>query len=128
MTMSTTIPQQGQAALAITPQERIDRLAMVSAEQMAAALKILAGYDPAALDFVLDAAEPCDEDGDPDASDEAEPHCAVCGADVGIFLKFGLDWRHYHGDGTTTGPIEVFDAGHDPVVTWLPAEDLPARR
>ena len=26
--------------------------------------------------------------------------------------------RHYLGDATATGQIEVFDPGHDPVVAW----------
>ena len=45
--------------------------------------------------------------------------------DIGVFLRYGIDWRHYFGD-VTTGQIEVFDPGHDPVVAWrLPG--IPAK-
>ena len=55
---------------------------------------------------------------DEDPCQEPEPFCAECGADIGIFLRYGTDWRHYLGDVTTTGQIEVFDPGHDPIVAW----------
>jgi hypothetical protein len=62
--------------------------------------------------------------------------CGIRGEEIGIFLRLGLDWRHYRetresglvGDqdrlsGTGIGQIELFDPGHAPVVTWrLPAE------
>ena len=38
----------------------------------------------------------------------------LSGASIGIFLSFGTDWRHYLGDGTITGEIEVFDLGNYP--------------
>jgi hypothetical protein len=57
---------------------------------------------------------------------EPEPYCVICGADAGIFLRLGLDWRHYRGDGTTAGQIELFDAGHTPIIAWRPAPALTA--
>jgi hypothetical protein len=114
------VDQQGAAA-----RERLDRLRFLLPEQMADGLTWLAGYDPEVFDAVLDAVEPCDEGGDPDAGEDAEPFCVLCGAGVGIFLKFGLEWRHYRGDGTVAW-CEVYDAGHEPVVAWRPAEAVAA--
>jgi hypothetical protein len=131
MTMRVIVSQPDPAVLStgkqgISPQERLDRLASVDADRMAAALTFLAGYDTGTFDAILDAVEPCDADPDPDAGEDAEPCCAECGADIGIFLRFGLDWRHYRGNGTTAGRIEVFDAGHVPIVAWRPARDVVA--
>src|SRR5271165_6941512 len=88
---------------------------------MATALTWLAGFSPSVFDATLDATEPCTDDDTPDPAEHPEPFCAVCGSDVGIFLRFGLDWRHYRGDGTTVGLIELFDPGHTPVIAWRPA-------
>ena len=56
------------------------------------------------FDAVLDAAEPCPAVAS-DRSGEPEPFCLQCGADIGIFLKVGLDWRHYRGE--TLADIEL---------------------
>jgi hypothetical protein len=64
------------------------------------------------FDAVLDAVDPWVGDG----SDEPAPFCSRCGADIGIFLKFGLDWRHYQG--VTVSEVELFDPSHAPVVAW----------
>ena len=45
---------------------------------------------------------------DEDLGQEPEPFCAECSADIGIFLRYGTDWRHYLGD-VSAGQIEVFD-------------------
>ena len=127
--MHTTISHRGQATLtpgAMDPRERLDRLRMFSPDQLTAGLTWLAGYDPKTFDVVLDAVEPCTDDEARETRDEAEPFCAECGAAIGIFLRLGLDWRHYRGDGTTIGQIELFDAGHTPVVAWRPANDVIA--
>ena len=83
------------------PQDRMDRLAATSAEQMAFALAFLIGFAPETFDAALDAAEPCSDD--LIGPDEAEPRCAQCDSPIGIFLKHGLTWQHYQGDGTTVG-------------------------
>jgi hypothetical protein len=44
------------------------------------------------------------------------PFCEKCGADIGIFLRFGFDWRHYRN--TANGDIELFDPGHAPRLAW----------
>ena len=71
---------------------------------------------PAVCDAMLNKTE-FDGVDDEDPRQEPEPFGAECGADVGIFLRYGTDGRHYMGD-VTTGQIEVFDPGHDPVVAW----------
>ncbi|HEX3957495.1 MAG TPA: hypothetical protein VHZ03_12830 [Trebonia sp.] len=75
------------------PQDRMDRLAATSAEQMAFALAFLIGFAPETFDAVLDAAEPCSDN--LIGPDEAEPICAQCGSPIGIFLNHGLTWQHY---------------------------------
>ena len=102
-------------------QDRMDRLAATTAEQMAFALAFLIGFAPETFDAALDAAEPCSED--LIGPDEAEPRCAQCDSPIGIFLKHGLTWQHYRGDGTTAGEQEVFSPGHKPVVSWRLLED-----
>jgi hypothetical protein len=103
------------------PQDRMDRLATLTAERMSFALSFLIGFAPETFDAILDAAEPCS--GDLVGPDEAEPRCAQCDAPIGIFLKHGLTWRHYRGDGTTVGEQEIFFPGHDPVLSWRLLED-----
>ena len=61
------------------------------------------------------------------SSREPEPFCAECSASIGVFLRYGMDWRHYRGDGAAIGQIELFDPDHDPIVAWrLPS--IPVTR
>jgi hypothetical protein len=115
----------GHVSLEFSPQERVERLCAASPEQQAQALLFLSGYAPAVFDAVLDAVEPCDEDADPDAGEESEPFRGACAERIGIFLRLGLGWRHYRGE-EPGGPFEIFDPGHEPVVTWRPATSIPA--
>jgi hypothetical protein len=94
-----------------------DRIAALSPEDTSAGLLWLAMNFPAVCDAMLDKVE-YDAIDDPDPGREPEPFCAECGAAIGIFLRFGLDWRHYRGDGTIIGQIEQFDPGHDSIVAW----------
>jgi hypothetical protein len=131
MTMDPIFSQPGRIAPAIpapafpvasvpvlTQRDRIDRLADLTPEDKTAGLVWLAMHAPVTCDAMLDALESDAWDDAADASEEPEPYCLLCGADVGIFLRFGLDWRHYWGDGSTVGRIELFDPGHAPVVAW----------
>jgi hypothetical protein len=123
--MRSIFSQPGNAALEFSPQERVERLGAVSPRQQTQALLFLSGYAPAVFDAVLDAVEPCDENDNPDAGQDAEPFCAACAERVGIFLRHGLDWRHYRGE-EPGGPFEIFDPGHEPAVTWRPAVGIAA--
>jgi hypothetical protein len=62
-----------------------------------------------------------DEDEDQADEDDLEPYCYTCGADIGIFHGHGPAWLHYTGEGTAASPVELYDAGHAPVVAWAPA-------
>jgi len=103
---------------ALAQPDQIGRLAGLTPEDKTAGLVWLAMNAPATCDAMLDALESDARDDAAAASEEPEPYCLKCGADVGIFLRFGLDWRHYRGDGTTAGDIELFEPGHAPVVAW----------
>jgi len=47
-----------------------------------------------------------------------EPYCSVCEASIGVFHGHGDAWLHYTGQGTAASPVELFDAGHEPVIAW----------
>jgi hypothetical protein len=123
--MRTIFRHPGRATLEFSPQERAERLAATTPRQRTEALLFLSGYAPATLDTALDAVEPFDETADQDAGDDTQPACAECGEPIGIFLLLGLDWRHYRGQ-EPGGPFEIYDPGHDPVLTWQPAAGLAA--
>jgi hypothetical protein len=123
--MRSIFRHPGRAVLEFSTQERTERLAATTPRQRTEALLFLSGYAPDILDTALDAVEPFDETADPDAGEDSEPSCSVCGERVGIFLLLGLDWRHYRGQ-DPGGPYEIFDPGHEPVVTWRPAADMAA--
>ncbi len=130
--MGPSLSQHDQNARQIEALERMERLRAFSPDQMAAGLTWLLGYDQRTFDAVLDAAEPCAGDEDPPGS-EPEPVCGICGEKIGIFLRLGLDWRHYRETGNALlaaghGRIELFDPGHVPVVTWRRFDEAAARQ
>jgi hypothetical protein len=107
-----------------------ERLRGLSHGQLADRLRWLSWYQPGTFTAVMDYMEFSDAlaaDTDParpgsDAAGSAAgadpfPVCATCGADIGIFVKFGLDWRHYR-EGTALGKAEIFDPGHTPEPLW----------
>ncbi len=96
--------------------DRLARLADLDEDRLVMALTWLAGYRPAVFDAVLDATEPRTGDDHPD---DSEPYCRLCGAQVGVFFSYGNDWRHFRG--TPGSKVELFDAGHIPVIGWRPA-------
>ncbi len=73
-------------------------------EQAAAKLATIAAAFHAAADQV-------------DEGEDAEPHCATCGAWIGVF--YGLaGWRHFRGDPAPGGQRELYDPGHEAVPAW----------
>jgi hypothetical protein len=111
------------------------RLRGLGRQQLADRLNWLSWYQPGIFAAVMDygqfsddlaadtdptspALAPCDDFGNLDYADDPAPYCAICDGDIGIFLKFGLDWRHYTGTGLTD--IELLDPGHAPVLAWRP--------
>src|SRR5580700_8982118 len=124
MTMMSIISEPGQSMLpipALGPHPRLDRVAAATFEQLSAALIFLSAFSPDAFDYAMDAVEPGTDE--PGATGEAEPVCAICGGNIGIFLDRGLAWQHYTGDGTTVGEQQIYDPGHAPMVTWRFRED-----
>ena len=76
--------------------DRITRITALAPEDATAGLLWLAMNFPAVCDTMLDKTE-YDAIDDPDPGREPAPYCAECGSDIGIFLKYGLNWRHYYG-------------------------------
>lgn len=123
--MDPIIPQPAVVSIDLAAWHHYDRIARIGAlipEDATAGLIWLALKFPAICDAMLDKVE-WDAIDDPDPGREPEPYCALCGANAGIFLRYGLDWRHYRGDGTL-GNAELFDAGHAPVIAWRPGRTL----
>jgi hypothetical protein len=55
--------------------------------------------------------------------DDAEPYCLTC--DQWVHMFHGVEgWRHFRGKGTAANPVELYDAGHEPIVGWT----VPAGR
>lgn len=119
--MGLSLSEGGPVAHDAEGRQRLERLGGFSPEQLTEGLIWLSGYAPQAFDAMLDAVEPIVGDG----SDEPAPFCSQCGADIGIFLKFGLSWRHYRG--ATLGEVELSDPGHAPVIAWRFPGDTTAR-
>jgi hypothetical protein len=108
-----------------------ERLRGLSPQQLLEAMQFLAWWSPGTFTAVMDYCEVGawgtddlypDQDGD---AGEPMPCCARCGGDLGIFLKFGLDWRHY--TGTALADIELYDPGHPAELTWRTPALAPAR-
>jgi hypothetical protein len=134
--MATSLPNHGPSARPVDGFEEDPpdeenlyeaRLRGLSHQQLTDRLKWLAWYQPGIFTAVMDYMEFSDviaADSDPtspdvdnlDYDEEPAPVCGRCGADIGIFIKFGLDWRHYVA--TTLEDIELFDPGHAPVLAW----------
>lgn len=106
------------------------RLRGLSHQQLTDRLAWLAWYQPGIFTAVMDYmqfsealaadTDPANPDPDPDDlgyGEEPASVCGRCGADIGIFIKFGLDWRHYR-EGAALGQAEIFDPGHAPELAW----------
>jgi hypothetical protein len=99
---------------------RLEQLDALDPDQLTAGMAWLAGFNPAVFDATLDAALTVDDDRntqDEEDEEDAEPYCTDCGATVGIFLRYGTDWRHFRSD-RTVAKAEVYETDHAPVVGW----------
>jgi len=47
------------------------------------------------------------------------------GGMIGIFPDHGLQWRHFRGEGTTSGAQEIYYPDHVAQVTWILADEGP---
>jgi hypothetical protein len=131
--MSPIITQPSrQAHLGAQPdaaaRQRRDRLARANVEDMESALAFLSMIDPEAFEIAFTAVAPRAGQAPGDAAtpeeEEPIPVCRECGALVGIFLAYGLQWQHFRGDGVTSGTQEIYDPGHGAEVAWLlPGEE-----
>jgi hypothetical protein len=145
--MTTSLSNHGPSPL---PVDRFDedpyggdhpseaRLRGLTHQQLADRLNWLSWYQPGTFTAVMDYGQfsddlaadtdPTNPDpddyGDTDHAEDPAPVCARCGSDIGIFLKFGLQWRHYAG-GQTLGRAEIFDPGHEAELAWRLAGPTP---
>ena len=99
------------------------RLRGLTRQQLEDRLAWLSWYNPGAFTATMDYMDHVDAiaagtdptpGGDPAGDGEPAPYCLRCGGDIGIFIRFGLDWRHYRGIGFDE--IELTDPGHAPQV------------
>jgi hypothetical protein len=126
--MSTIINHPAREAhprLDAAARHRADRLAEATTDQIQAALAYLSMIDPEAFEIALTAVAPACAD-DPE-DDELIPLCRACGAPVGIFPGLTLNWRHFRGDATTSGPHHTYDPGHDRLCLVRRAARVPHR-
>jgi hypothetical protein len=134
--MTASLSNDGSSAhLADSFEERIRGL---SRQELADRLQWLSWYQPGVFTAVMDYMDFCDtlaaDTGpassrlDPDGpacGEEPVPVCGRCGADIGIFIRFGLEYRHYR-EGASLGEAEIFDPGHPPELVWRTPAPTPA--
>ena len=105
--------------------ERLELLAAMDPDDMRASLAWLVSYAPQIFDFALvrdrKLVERLQDRLDHQHDDDPEPYCTTCGASVGIFIGHGDAWLHYTGQGTVASPVDLYDAGHAPVIAWREA-------
>jgi hypothetical protein len=101
---------------------RLELLGAMDPDDMRTSLAFIAGMFPQAFDFGLvrdrKLVERLQDRLDHQHDDDPEPYCTTCGATVAIFIAHGDAWLHYTGQGTVESPVELFDAGHAPVIAW----------
>jgi hypothetical protein len=100
-------------------------------DDLRASLAFIVSQYPQMFDLALacdlELAERLQERLDHQHDDDPEPYCTTCGAKAGIFIAHGDAWLHYTGEGTVTSPVELFDAGHAPVIAWRARPQVRAR-
>jgi hypothetical protein len=91
--------------------------------QIQNALAYLSAIDPDAFEIAFTAVTTAGHETLED--EEPIPLCRRCGAMIGTFPDRGLQWRHFRGDGATSGAQEIYDPGHAAQVTWIRADEGP---
>jgi hypothetical protein len=121
MRLSLSQPSLGTHPFGDTPAE--ERLRGLDRRQLTDRLTWLSWWSPGTfavtmdyLEFVDNLAADGENDDDPD---DPAPHCTACGSEVGIFVRYSLNWQHYRT--THAGSLELFDPGHEPDVAWRAA-------
>jgi hypothetical protein len=104
-------------------QRRADRLARATPEQIEEALAYLSVIDPEAFEIAFTGVAMPDSESMED--EQPIPVCRRCGGMVGIFPDRSLQWRHFRGDGSTSGAQEIYDPGHVAEVTWILPDEGP---
>jgi len=104
---------------------RLELLGVMDPDDMRASLAWLVSFAPQTFDFALvrdrKLVERLQDRLDHQHDDDPEPYCTTCGASAGIFIGHGDAWLHYTGAGTAASPVELYDAGHEPVIGWREA-------
>jgi hypothetical protein len=127
--MLTSLPYHDEPVRVPEDDQFTVRLRGLSPQQLLDAMTFVAFWSPGTFTAALDYCEATgwgwsgfdpdlapDPDGDDNPDDGPAPVCARCGANLGIFLKFGLDWRHYRGEGLDD--LELYNPGHAAEITW----------
>ena len=109
------------ASLDAFARSRADRLARATVGQMEAALALLSMLDPEAFEIAFTAVPVVSGDCD----DEPISVCSQCGGLAGIFPDRGLRWLHFRGDGSISGPQQIYEPGHALEVTWISPDEDP---
>ena len=133
----TTATYEGQLAARVADvlpdtdtAERLELLGVMDPDDMRTSLAWLVSHAPKLFDFALvrdlTMVERLMARLNEGQDDDEEPCCETCGAAVGIFHAHGDAWIHYRGEGTADSPIELFDAGHEPVIAWRPVVAMRA--
>jgi hypothetical protein len=105
--------------------ERLELLGAMDPDDMRTSLAFIVSMYPQVFDFALvrdrHLVERLQDRLDHQHDDDPEPYCSACGASIGVFIGHGDAWLHYTGQGTVESPVELFDAGHEPVIAWREA-------
>jgi hypothetical protein len=105
--------------------ERLELLGVMDPDDMRTSLAFIVSQYPRVFDFALvrdrKLVERLQDRLDHQYDDEPEPYCTTCAASVGIFIGHGDAWLHYTGEGTVESPVDLYDAGHEPVIAWREA-------
>jgi hypothetical protein len=104
--------------------ERLELLGVMDTDDMKTSLAFILSQYPQIFDFALvrdrKLVERLQERVDELEFDDdgLDPYCSTCGAGIGIFHGHVDGWHHFRGKGTVESPNELYDAGHEPALSW----------